>query len=101
MRRTLLTMTLATLTGLLPGWAMADRDDDDHRGPAKSQSAKLSPRPFFLVNDMTDSPLKQRLLACTKRESFITWTLERSGILGIFTDWPATVTFYANCMGLK
>lgn len=70
MRRTLLTMTLATLTGLLPGWAMADRDDDDHRGPAKNQSAQLGPRPFYLVNDMTDSPLKQRLLACTKRESF-------------------------------
>jgi glycerophosphoryl diester phosphodiesterase len=23
------------------------------------------------------------------------------GILGIFTDWPATVTYYANCTGLK
>lgn len=23
------------------------------------------------------------------------------GIIGIFSDWPATVTFYANCMGLK
>ena len=23
------------------------------------------------------------------------------GIRGIFSDWPATVTFYANCMGLK
>lgn len=23
------------------------------------------------------------------------------GILGIFSDWPATVTFYANCEGLK
>ena len=23
------------------------------------------------------------------------------GIEGIFTDWPATVTYYANCMGLK
>ena len=23
------------------------------------------------------------------------------GVLGIFTDWPATVTFYANCMGMK
>ncbi len=70
MRRTLLTMTLATLTGLLPGWALADRDDDDPRGPGKSQSVQLGPRPFFLVNDMTDSPLKQRLLACTNRESF-------------------------------
>jgi len=23
------------------------------------------------------------------------------GILGIFSDWPATVTNHANCMGLK
>lgn len=23
------------------------------------------------------------------------------GILGIFSDWPATVTYYASCMGLK
>jgi glycerophosphoryl diester phosphodiesterase len=22
-------------------------------------------------------------------------------VMGIFSDWPATVTFYANCMGLK
>ena len=22
------------------------------------------------------------------------------GILGIFSDWPATVTYYANCMNL-
>lgn len=23
------------------------------------------------------------------------------GILGVFADWPATVTYYANCMGIK
>jgi glycerophosphoryl diester phosphodiesterase len=23
------------------------------------------------------------------------------GVLGIFSDWPAAVTFYANCTGLK
>src|SRR5262245_21476669 len=23
------------------------------------------------------------------------------GILGVFSDWPGTVTYYANCMGLK
>jgi glycerophosphoryl diester phosphodiesterase len=23
------------------------------------------------------------------------------GIRGIFSDWPATVTYYANCMGLR
>jgi glycerophosphoryl diester phosphodiesterase len=25
----------------------------------------------------------------------------RVGVLGVFSDWPATVTYYANCMGLK
>ncbi|MEO8250008.1 MAG: glycerophosphodiester phosphodiesterase family protein [Burkholderiales bacterium] len=23
------------------------------------------------------------------------------GVIGVFSDWPATVTFYANCMGMK
>lgn len=23
------------------------------------------------------------------------------GVVGVFSDWPATVTYYANCMGLK
>ena len=23
------------------------------------------------------------------------------GVLGVFSDWPATVSFYANCMGMK
>ena len=22
------------------------------------------------------------------------------GVAGVFSDWPATVTYYANCMGL-
>jgi len=25
---------------------------------------------------------------------------KKVGISGIFSDWPATVTYYANCMGL-
>jgi hypothetical protein len=23
------------------------------------------------------------------------------GVIGVFSDWPATVTYDANCMGLK
>ena len=23
------------------------------------------------------------------------------GVMGVFSDWPATTSFYANCMGLK
>jgi hypothetical protein len=70
MYRTLFTLALAAATGLLPGLALADRDDDDHRDGRDRPSIQLGPRPFFLVNDMTDSPLKQQLLTCTNRESF-------------------------------
>jgi len=23
------------------------------------------------------------------------------GVMGVFSDWPATTTFYANCMDLR
>jgi glycerophosphoryl diester phosphodiesterase len=23
------------------------------------------------------------------------------GVIGVFSDWPATTTFYANCAGLR
>jgi len=26
---------------------------------------------------------------------------QQVGVLGVFSDWPATTTYYANCMGLK
>lgn len=26
---------------------------------------------------------------------------EEAGVVGVFSDWPATVTYYANCMGLE
>jgi glycerophosphoryl diester phosphodiesterase len=25
---------------------------------------------------------------------------KKVGVLGVFSDWPATTTYYANCMGL-
>ena len=25
---------------------------------------------------------------------------DKVGVVGVFSDWPATVTYYANCMGL-
>ena len=58
------------VTGLLPGLAQADRDDDHHRDGRDRPSAQIGVRPFFLVNDMTESPLKQKLLECTNKDSF-------------------------------
>ncbi len=69
MRRTLIAFALAGAAGLLPGLAAAHGHDDDrhHRGDAaRHANVQLGPRPFFLVDDMKDSALKQRLQACTR-----------------------------------
>jgi glycerophosphoryl diester phosphodiesterase len=46
----------------------------------------------------------QTTLAAIENDGDILVTLDvlakQVGVLGIFSDWPATVTFYANCMGL-
>jgi glycerophosphoryl diester phosphodiesterase len=39
-------------------------------GSSPGKSVQLGPRPFFLVDDMSDSPLKQRLQACAQRSTF-------------------------------
>lgn len=37
---------------------------NDHRGKHKEASVEVGPRPFWLVDDMDEGPLKQRLQAC-------------------------------------
>ncbi len=70
MRRALLSLTLAAAS-LLPGLALANRGDHDRHDRGRDDaSIQLGQRPFFLVNDMADSPLKERLQACTNRDSF-------------------------------
>ena len=73
MRRSLFTLVLAACASLAPGLALADSDDDSryrHRDDGRGPSVQLGPRPFFLVNDMTPSPLKQQLQACSNRAIF-------------------------------
>jgi glycerophosphoryl diester phosphodiesterase len=47
----------------------------------------------------------QTVDSAIKREGDVMRVLDvlarQVGILGIFSDWPATVTYYANCTGLK
>jgi glycerophosphoryl diester phosphodiesterase len=66
--RFILPLALTAVTCLLPGPAHAD--DDDHRKTPGQTSIQLGPRPFFLVNDMTDSALKTQLQSCARQESF-------------------------------
>ena len=73
MRSSILTLLLASTVGLLPGLAAASDDDNDsrrHGGDGHGPSIQLGPRPFFLVEDMSNSPLKQQLHACTSRSHF-------------------------------
>jgi len=60
---------------LIAGTACASRGGDEGHGDGhghdgRARTAQLGPRPFFLVNEMNDSALKQRLQACTQRDRF-------------------------------
>jgi len=70
----LVSLLIAGTASLSPGLAAASPDDDNdphrHGDDGRGGSIQLGPRPFFLVNDMSPSPLKQQLQACTKRSSF-------------------------------
>jgi glycerophosphoryl diester phosphodiesterase len=68
MRRLILVLTLSAISCLLPTLAQADKDDYNDRESRRNQaSVQLGPRPFFLVNDMADSPLKAQLQSCAAR----------------------------------
>jgi glycerophosphoryl diester phosphodiesterase len=74
MSRNLLSAALAACTAcalLAPAMAQPDRDNQSGwpgagHGP-RAEPVQLGPRPFFLVDDMADSPLKQRLQSCARR----------------------------------
>jgi glycerophosphoryl diester phosphodiesterase len=70
MRVFLMSLVLASMAGLLPGLAVADDDDDSRHGDRGRGSIQLGDRPFFLVDDMNDSPLKQQLQSCARRSNF-------------------------------
>jgi glycerophosphoryl diester phosphodiesterase len=69
-------LLMATAAALLAisGTALADdnskRNSHKHRGAHKSGSVQLGPRPFFLVDDMSEGPLKRRLQQCAQRGAF-------------------------------
>ena len=87
MRLTLTALTLAA-AALLPALAHADRDDNERRGGDNGVTVQLGPRPFFLVNDMADSPLKTRLQACANRREVYRPTLFSIGHRGAALQFP-------------
>lgn len=70
LRFTLIAVIFATACGLSPA-AFADKGDDDDEQSEKYRNnnthrIQLGPRPFFLVKDMDDSELKEKLHKCAK-----------------------------------
>ncbi len=102
--------------------------------PRPPSQVQVGVRPYYLVDDMDEGPLKDRLQQCSEQplrpsqfsiahrgaplqfpeETAITPAIHHDGdmyelidvlarrvaVRGIFSDWPGTVTYYANCMGL-
>jgi len=65
---TVLTTFSAGLAAAAPGEGA--RGHHQRQGGDDEPPAQLGPRPFFLVDDMTEGPLKQRLQQCAKRGDF-------------------------------
>lgn len=59
---------LLILSGSVTASSHADTDENHRHTENKNvQNVQLGPRPFYLVNDMQDSPLKKELQNCSKR----------------------------------
>ena len=58
-----------------------------------------------ILADGNNGSYYQTVDAAIKREGDLMRVLDvlarEVGVLGVFSDWPAAVTYYANCMGLK
>jgi glycerophosphoryl diester phosphodiesterase len=69
MRENPATFALAAVLAVLPVLVTvsgAEASDGSYHGRAKDPSVQLGPRPFFLVEDMTVSPLKKKLQSCSE-----------------------------------
>ena len=87
MRRILTRLALIALAAAaLP--AHATRDRDDHRHGEGVGSVQLGPRPFFLADDMADSPLKRRLQHCAAQREHFKPTLFSIGHRGAPLQFP-------------
>ena len=69
MRKFFFALLLAGTAAVFTGLASADSDDSRRADGSHRAPVQLGQRPFFLVDDMAESPLKHQLQACTQRNS--------------------------------
>jgi glycerophosphoryl diester phosphodiesterase len=70
MRRQIVIMSLAVVIGMAffaetNESVAGDHHSQGHGHDRNKTNVQLGPRPFFLINDMADSPLKRKLQKCT------------------------------------
>jgi len=71
----------------------------DLRGGSRADPADPSTATFYYRFDT--NPNVQAIQKDSDMYLALDVLAREVGILGIFSDWPATVTYYANCMGLR
>lgn len=96
-----------------PMWALVDLDDDSRIVPsAYALNAKAAGLDIITWSFERSGPLKngggwyyQTINPVVNNDGDMMDVLhvlaKDVGVIGIFSDWPATVTYYANCMNLK
>ncbi|MFG6442288.1 glycerophosphodiester phosphodiesterase family protein [Roseateles sp. LKC17W] len=86
MRRILAHLALLTLAAAALPASAHDAEHDRRTGGVGS--VQLGPRPFFLADDMADSPLKRRLQQCAARRDEFKPTLFSIGHRGAPLQYP-------------
>jgi glycerophosphoryl diester phosphodiesterase len=97
-----------------PIWVLVALDDDDHRiiPSTYAKAARQAGLDIITWTLERSGPLKdgggwyyQTITEAIDNDGDMLEVLDvlakQVGIRGIFSDWPATVTYYANCMGLE
>jgi glycerophosphoryl diester phosphodiesterase len=88
MPRLLTRLTRLALLVLTAAALPACAHDFERHGSGPIASVQLGPRPFFLVNEMADSPLKQRLQHCAATRDSYRPTLFSIGHRGAPLQFP-------------
>jgi glycerophosphoryl diester phosphodiesterase len=58
-------LTLSLIAALTVGLAITDAEQNNRGNQGQGHNVQLGPRPFFLVNDMQEGPLKSALQSCS------------------------------------
>jgi glycerophosphoryl diester phosphodiesterase len=65
MKKSVVSLSLAVALGAAAAHVPALHADDNKRDRKHDESIQLGPRPFFLVTDMKNGPLKSKLASCS------------------------------------